>query len=89
MLGSDIRGVTDQDHVGVELKVIHHPNYHTVATQLHRREFGDDETTTPDTIAERLQRLGFNVTDVSQDSQFTFIRAVRTDQDPDFDVALV
>lgn len=43
MLGPDIRGVTDQDHIGVELRVIHHPNYHTVATQIHRREFGDDE----------------------------------------------
>ena len=43
MLGPDIRGVTDQDHIGVELRVVHHPNYHTVATQIHRRQFGDDE----------------------------------------------
>ncbi|GAA5506702.1 DEAD/DEAH box helicase [Novipirellula caenicola] len=43
MLGPDIRGVTDQDHIGVELKVVHHPNYHTVATQIHRMQFGEDE----------------------------------------------
>ncbi len=36
-----------------------------------------------------LERLGFHVTDIDHEAQFTFIRAVRTDKEPDFQLSLV
>ena len=33
-------------------------------------------------IRERLKRLGFNVTNISTEAQFTFIQALRTDVEP-------
>ena len=42
-----------------------------------------------ESIRERLERLGFNVTDIMADAQFTFIRAVRTDADPNPDATLL
>ena len=39
-------------------------------------------------IRSRLEQLGFHVTDISDDAQFTFIQALRTDRDPDNGVDL-
>jgi hypothetical protein len=36
-----------------------------------------------------LERLGFHVTDIDHEAQFTFIRAVRTDREPEFQLSLV
>jgi|GEM_PF-134804 len=42
-----------------------------------------------DDIRKRLERLGFHVTDISRDAQFTFIQAIRTDREPEIGVSLV
>ncbi|MEO2013904.1 MAG: zinc-ribbon domain-containing protein [Fuerstiella sp.] len=42
-----------------------------------------------DEIRTRLEQLGFHVTDISHDAQFTFIQAIRTDREPETEVALV
>jgi len=42
-----------------------------------------------DEIRKRLERLGFHVTDISRDAQFTFIQAIRTDREPEIGVSLV
>jgi len=42
-----------------------------------------------DDIQKRLERLGFHITDISRDAQFTFIQAIRTDREPETDVSLV
>ncbi len=42
-----------------------------------------------DDIRKRLERLGFHVTDISRDAQFTFIQAIRTDREPEMGVSLV
>ncbi|MEO2019231.1 MAG: methyltransferase-like protein, partial [Fuerstiella sp.] len=42
-----------------------------------------------DEIRGRLERLGFHVTDINHDAQFTFIQAIRTDREPETEVALV
>jgi len=39
-----------------------------------------------DAIRHRLKQLGFHVTDISQQAQFSFIRALRTDREPDPDL---
>ena len=41
-----------------------------------------------DAIRERLGQLGFHVTDIMQEDRFTFIKAVRTDNEPDLKVTL-
>jgi len=38
MLGPNIQGVTQQNHLRVELQYVQEPNYHTVATHVHRVE---------------------------------------------------
>ncbi len=40
-------------------------------------------------IREQLDRLGFLVTDISQQAQFTFIQALRADREPDLEASLV
>ena len=40
-------------------------------------------------IRNRLERLGFHVTDISDDAQFTFIQALRTDQEPQPGISLL
>ncbi len=42
MLGPNISGVTDQNHLRVELRFVYEPNYHTVATEIHRLSLGRD-----------------------------------------------
>ena len=42
-----------------------------------------------DAIRSRLEQLGFHVTDISDDAQFTFIQALRTDREPEIGVDLV
>jgi SAM-dependent methyltransferase len=42
-----------------------------------------------DAIRSRLDQLGFHVTDISDDAQFTFIQALRTDREPEIGVDLV
>ena len=42
-----------------------------------------------DDIQKRLERLGFHITDISRDAQFTFIQAIRTDREPEIGVSLV
>jgi len=42
-----------------------------------------------DDIRKRLERLGFHVTDINRDAQFTFIQAIRTDREPEIGVSLV
>jgi superfamily II DNA or RNA helicase len=39
-------------------------------------------------VRQRLQRLGFHVTNISEDAQFTFIQALRTDRDSEPQIAL-
>lgn len=36
MLGPNIRGVTEQNYLRVELNVVNEPHFHTVATEVHR-----------------------------------------------------
>lgn len=43
MLGPSISGITEQNHLNIELRFIHEPGYHTVATEIHRMRFGEDE----------------------------------------------
>ena len=43
----------------------------------------------PESVQDRLKQIGFHVTDISSEAQFTFIRAVRTDVDPNQDVDLL
>ena len=43
MLGPNIRGLTEQNHLRVELRFIKEPHYHTVATHVHRLRLGEDE----------------------------------------------
>ena len=38
-------------------------------------------------IRHRLERLGFHVTNISEDAQFTFIQALRTDRDSESQIA--
>ena len=40
-------------------------------------------------IRSRLERLGFHVTDINHDAQFTFIQAIRTDREPETGISLV
>ncbi|PQO27616.1 helicase [Blastopirellula marina] len=42
MLGPNISGVTEQNHLRIALKFIKEPHYHTVATQVHRMKTGSD-----------------------------------------------
>jgi superfamily II DNA or RNA helicase len=42
-----------------------------------------------DAIRSRLEQLGFHVTDINDDAQFTFIQALRTDRESDTGVDLV
>ena len=42
-----------------------------------------------DAIRSQLEQLGFHVTDISDDAQFTFIQALRTDREPEIGVDLV
>ncbi len=40
-------------------------------------------------IRRRLDRLGFHVTQINNDAQFTFIQALRTDNPPNYDMSLI
>lgn len=42
MLGPSIQGITEQNHLNIELRFIHEPNYHTVATEVHRLRFAEN-----------------------------------------------
>ena len=39
-------------------------------------------------IRSRLERLGFHVTDINHDAQFTFIQAIRTDREPETGISI-
>jgi len=43
MLGPNISGITDQNHLRIELRFIKEPHFHTVATHVHRLRLEADE----------------------------------------------
>ncbi len=43
MLGPNISGITQQNHLRITLRFIKEPHFHTVATHVHRLRFGEDE----------------------------------------------
>lgn len=43
MLGPNINGITDANHLRVELRFVKEPDFHTIATEVHRIAAGDDE----------------------------------------------
>ena len=43
MLGPNISGITQQNHLRITLRFIKEPHFHTVATHVHRLRLGEDE----------------------------------------------
>lgn len=54
MLGPSIEGITSQNHLRIELRFIAEPTYHTVATEVHRVDAGQDEFETLVELAREL-----------------------------------
>lgn len=54
MLGPSIEGITSQNHLRIELRFIAEPTYHTVATEVHRVDAGEDEFATLVELAREL-----------------------------------
>ncbi|MBS0206522.1 MAG: DEAD/DEAH box helicase [Planctomycetes bacterium] len=54
MLGPNIRGITEQNHLRVEISFVNEPHFHTVATEVHRFPATEDELASLITVCKQL-----------------------------------
>ena len=54
MLGPHIRGITEQNHLRVEISFVNEPHFHTVATEVHRFPTTEDEMAALSTLCRQL-----------------------------------